>query len=166
MGRRNVADHRPDHWCKLTIISEFLASPMPTNERFATAITCIDGRVQRPVSDWVKLHVNVHHVDLITEPGPDKVFSEGPSRVIEDMMRKVAFSVRHHFSPVVALAGHDGCAANAASREEHARQILEGVDVILGYKLQVRVLGLWVNEWGSVELLWDTQTREDMQSFL
>jgi carbonic anhydrase len=137
-----------------------------SNEKFATAITCIDGRVQRPVSDWVKLITNVQHVDLITEPGPDKVLSEGPRHMIDEVMRKVAFSVRHHFSPVVALAGHDNCAANPVSREEHINQVMDGVEMILSYHLKVRVLGLWVNEWGSVELLWDTQTQESVRSFL
>ena len=137
-----------------------------SNETFATAITCIDGRVQRPVSDWMRLHVNVHHVDLITEPGPDNVFSDGVAPLIEEMMRKVSFSVRHHFSEVVALAGHDHCAANPASREEHIEQIITGVEVILSYRLHVRVLGLWLNEWGSVELLWDTAASEPRLSSL
>lgn len=137
-----------------------------SNEKFATAITCIDGRVQRPVSDWVKLHVNVDHVDLVTEPGPDKVLSSGPTSLIDEVLRKVAFSVRHHFSPVVILAGHDNCAANQVSREEHIEQIKDGVEVILSYHLKVRVIGLWVGEWGSIELLWDTQTPETMRSFM
>ncbi|HKO62852.1 MAG TPA: carbonic anhydrase [Pyrinomonadaceae bacterium] len=135
-------------------------------DTFATAITCIDGRVQRPVTDWVKLHVNVDHVDLITEPGPDKVFSSGPRPVIEDMMRKVAFSVQHHFSKVVIVSGHDTCAANPATREEHVEQIKDSVEKILEYRLNVRVLGLWVSEWGSVELLYDSQPTERTHSFL
>ena len=136
------------------------------SERFATAITCIDGRVQRPVSDWIKLHTNVHHVDLITEPGPDKVLSSGPQHLIDDIIRKVSFSVRYHFSPVVALSGHHDCAANASTREEHVDQILAGARVVLSYNLNVRVLALWVSEWDSVELLWDTQSRDPVQSFL
>ena len=140
---------------------------MPTsNERFATAITCIDGRVQRPVSDWVKLHVNVDHVDLVTEPGPDMVLSTGPKGLIDEVLRKAAFSVRHHFSPVVILAGHDSCAANPISREEHIEQIKDGVEVILSYRLGVRVLGLWVSEWGSIEVVWDTQSPDKVRSFL
>ena len=46
--------------------------PSP-RDKFATAITCIDGRVQQPIVDWMKLHTNVHYVDLITEPGPDRL---------------------------------------------------------------------------------------------
>ena len=138
----------------------------PTRDRFAAAITCIDGRVQRPVSDWIRLYVNVHHVDLITEPGPDKVLSSGPKHLIEDIIRKVSFSVRHHFSPAVAVTGHHDCAANHASKEEHIQQILEGVRVILAHLPNVRVLGLWVNEWESVELISDTEAREPQRSFL
>ena len=135
-------------------------------DTFATAITCIDGRVQQPITEWVRLRFNVRHVDLITEPGPDKVLSSGPQHLIDDIIRKVAFSVRYHFSPVVALSGHHDCAANAATREEHVEQILAGAEVILSYNMNVRVLALWVSEWDSVELLWDTQTRDLVRSFL
>jgi carbonic anhydrase len=135
-------------------------------DTFATAVTCIDGRVQRPVTDWVKVHVNVDHVDLITEPGPDKVFSSGPPQLVQDMMRKVSFSVRHHFSKVVVLSGHDTCAANPVSREDHIEQIMDGVEQILAFRMNVRVLGIWVNEWGSVELLYDSQPAEHARSFL
>lgn len=135
-------------------------------DTFATAITCIDGRVQRPVTDWIKLQANVHHVDLITEPGPDKVFSVGPPHIVQDIMRKVQFSVRHHFSEVVVLSGHDTCAANAATKEEHHEQILDGVETILSYQMKVRVLGVWVNEWGSVDLVYDSQPSQPTRSFL
>lgn len=128
--------------------------------KFATAITCIDGRVQQPVADWMKLHANCEYVDLITEPGPDKVLSEESTYVVDEIMRKVTFSVHNHASPVVALCGHHDCAANGADREEHIEQILEGVRVLLSYKLGVRVLGLWLNEWSSIELVWDSQEKE------
>lgn len=137
-----------------------------TTDRFATAITCIDGRVQRPISDWIKWNLNVHYVDLITEPGPDKVLSSGPASLIEDVIRRVLFSVHHHFSPVVALSGHHDCAANAASTEEHLEQIREGVRVLLAYEMNVRVLGLWVNEWESVDLVCDTESPGTRLSFL
>ncbi|HXI73979.1 MAG TPA: carbonic anhydrase, partial [Pyrinomonadaceae bacterium] len=86
--------------------------------KFATAITCIDGRVQQPITDWMKLHTNVHYVDLITEPGPDKLISGGSTYTVDDLIRKVSFSVLHHSSTVVAVTGHHDCAANYATREE------------------------------------------------
>lgn len=136
------------------------------SHKFATAITCIDGRVQQPVADWMKLHTNVDYVDLITEPGPDKVLSSESTYVVDEIIRKVSFSVRYHESAVVALCGHYDCAANHAGREEHIEQIREGVRVLLSYDLKVRILGLWLSEWNSVELVWDTQESEARRSFL
>src|SRR5882672_5715621 len=133
--------------------------------KFATAITCIDGRVQQPIVDWMKLHTNVHYVDLITEPGPDKlVSSESPA--VDEVVRKVSFSIHHHASTVVALTGHHDCAANAGDKDDHIEQILAGVRVLLSYNLNARILGLWLSEWNSVELVWDTQQREAARSFL
>jgi carbonic anhydrase len=108
----------------------------------------------------VKLNSNVHYVDLITEPGPDLMLSDGPILVIEEIIRKVSFSIQYHASNVVAVTGHHDCAANHATKEEHVEQILEGVRVVLSYQPNVRVLGLWLNEWDSVELVWDTQQQE------
>ena len=138
---------------------------MPRNT-FATAITCIDGRVQQPVADWMKLHTNVQYVDLVTEPGPDKVLSSESTFVVDEIIRKVTFSVRYHESPVVALCGHHDCAANHSNREEHIEQIIEGVRVLMSYRLNVRLLGLWLNEWNSIELVWDTQEKAQRSSFL
>jgi carbonic anhydrase len=138
---------------------------MPQN-KFATAITCIDGRVQQPIVDWMKLHMNVYYVDLITEPGPDKALADGPVHIIDEMVRKVSFSILHHASNVVAVTGHFDCAANDADKEEHIEQILEGIRVLLSYHIKARVIGLWLNEWNSVEMVWDTQEREGMTGSL
>jgi len=131
--------------------------------KFATAITCLDGRVQQPVVDWMKLHVNVEYVDLVTEPGPDLVLSEGTTYVIDDIVRKARFSVERHASPVVAVCGHHDCAANGADKEKHVEQIEESVRVLLSYDLGVRVLGLWLSEWNSIELVWDTQAAQPLR---
>ena len=131
--------------------------------KFATAITCIDGRVQQPVADWMKLNTNVEYVDLITEPGPDKVLSSETTYVVDEIIRKVKFSVSYHGSPVVALCGHHDCAANDADREGHIEQIMEGIRVLQSYNLNVRLIGLWLNEWGSVQLVCDTEQREAAQ---
>jgi carbonic anhydrase len=135
-------------------------------DAFATAITCIDGRIQQPVNDWVKLLMNVRYVDLITEPGPDKALSEGSLEIRNDVLRKVWFSIRHHHSKVVVLVGHDSCAANSASREEHIQQTIEGVKFLVSCQMDVRVVGLWVNEWGSVDQICDTKERELVTSYL
>ena len=138
---------------------------MPRN-KFATAITCIDGRVQQPIVDWMKLNTNVEYVDLITEPGPDKALNDGPVHIIDEIVRKVSFSILHHSSNVVAVTGHHDCAANDADKEEHIEQVLEGIRVLLSYQINARVLGLYLNEWNSVELVWDTKEPKSTGSFL
>lgn len=135
-------------------------------ERFATAINCIDGRAQIPVMDWLKLHCNVHYVDLITEPGPDKTLPYGAAEVVAAIKGKVKLSLHAHESSVVALVGHHGCVANPLSKEEHWAQITEGVRVLITWELMVRIVGLWVNEWHAVGVVCGTQEREAARSYL
>jgi hypothetical protein len=45
--------------------------------RVGTAINCIDGRVQEPVAAWLKERYHLDYVDMITEPGADKVLATG-----------------------------------------------------------------------------------------
>ncbi|HET8669264.1 MAG TPA: carbonic anhydrase [Candidatus Saccharimonadales bacterium] len=137
---------------------------MMKSGKFATAINCMDGRVQTPVLDWIKLHLNVDYVDLITEPGPDKALSLSTdlrARIFE----KVCFSLKAHNPIAIAIAGHWDCIANPVAREEHLDQIREGVRIIEGWRLRRRTLGLWVNEWGYVDLISDTEGGREVISY-
>lgn len=120
---------------------------------FATAINCIDGRVQKPVAEWMKEHCNVDYIDVITEPGADKALLDGKKSV----KRSVSISINAHNSNAVAIAGHHDCAANPCLREEHLEQISKCAEIIKGWQLQVRVLGLWVNENWKIELVCDSE---------
>ena len=40
---------------------------------FATAINCIDGRTHLPVIDYMRGQFGVDFVDMVTEPGPNKI---------------------------------------------------------------------------------------------
>lgn len=40
---------------------------------FATTINCMNGRVQIPVIDYMKSKYGVDYVDMVTEPGPNKI---------------------------------------------------------------------------------------------
>jgi hypothetical protein len=125
---------------------------------FGTAINCIDGRAQAPVADWVRLHCHVTYVDTVTMPGPDKVLTQGPREVVDLIRQNVLVSVNAHHSAVVAVAAHHECAANPVPAEEHKRQIGAAVEIVRGWSLGVRVVGLWVNEWWQVEVIADTHS--------
>jgi len=122
---------------------------------FATAINCMDGRVQLPVSEWMRTHLHVDYVDTITEPGPDKVMALGLPGQQESVRKRVGISVGAHGSRTVAIVGHHDCAGNPVSREAHRDQIRRASQVIQSWGLPVRVLGLWVDERWAVEVVCD-----------
>jgi S-adenosylhomocysteine hydrolase len=135
--------------------------------KFGTAVNCIDGRVQAPVADWIKLHAHVEFVDMITFPGADQVLASGNYEMINRIAEKIKISIEVHQSKVLAVVGHFDCAANVVSIEEHKQQVFEGVELVKSWKLGVRVIGLYVNEWNSVDLVYDTDKEiEEIKSYL
>ncbi len=124
--------------------------------QFATAINCIDGRTQRPVSEWMRIQFSVDFVDTITQPGPDGALTSGPASVIEMMRQNVEVSVSAHQSRIIAIAGHHGCAGNPVSDDEHKEQIRASCRVVAQWGFPARVIGLWVNEWWQVEVVTDS----------
>ena len=51
-------------------------------KKFATAINCIDGRIQLVVCAYMRTKYLVDYVDMITDPGPVKILSEGFNKQI------------------------------------------------------------------------------------
>ena len=128
----------------------------PALEPFGTAINCIDGRTQRPVAEWVIANGQVTFVDMVTEPGADGVVASAPSQRVAGLRQAVEVSVNHHHSAIVAIAGHHGCAGHNVSDEEHKQSIRQAAQVVAGWGLPVRVVGLWVNAAWQVEVITDT----------
>ncbi|MGO8950973.1 MAG: carbonic anhydrase [Ktedonobacterales bacterium] len=120
---------------------------------FATAINCMDGRVQSPVADWVKIDQHVQFVDIITEAGADGVMVRGTPVQLDSIKQHVLISVKAHNSSFVAIAGHQGCAGNPVSEPEHIADIRAAMAVVVSWQLPVKVVGLWVNEWGYVDVV-------------
>ncbi len=120
---------------------------------FGTLVTCIDGRVQRPTILWMRERFNLDYVDVISEPGPDKLVSEGWPSDVQPVRKKVAFSVEAHHSPLVAICGHYDCAGNPATPEEHREQIRRSVQLMRSWGLSAQVAGLWLNEHWRVEVV-------------
>ncbi|MFA7677055.1 MAG: carbonic anhydrase [Candidatus Omnitrophota bacterium] len=122
--------------------------------KFATAINCIDGRVQKPIIEFVINRFKVDYVDMVTEPGPDRVLSENKSTdIIESIKRCVSLSVERNSSTNIIIAGHHDCKANPVDKEEHCRQIKESVNKIKEWNLKIDVYGAWIGEdWKAVLL--------------
>jgi carbonic anhydrase len=120
---------------------------MSSHGRFATAINCMDGRVQVPANEWIKKKFNVDYVDTITEPGPNKILAENKDSVaIDSIERRVAISVNKHGSKYIAVLGHHDCAGNPVDKESQLAHIQSAVRTVNSWGFPVETIGLWVDE--------------------
>ena len=109
--------------------------------KFATSVSCMDGRIQIPLNKWIKENFSADYVDTITEPGVDKNITN----VVDSIKTKVGISVNAHKSDLIVVSGHYDCAANPVSDEEHIAQIKKAVGEISSWNLGVKVVGVWVD---------------------
>ena len=123
-------------------------------QSFVTAINCIDGRTQETLIVFLKTEFSAEYVDLVTEPGPDKVLSENKALdIIQSVKRRTLISVQKHKSKIVIVAGHHDCAANPVEKEEHYRQIKQAVQNIKQWNLGISVYGVWIDSDWKVGLV-------------
>jgi len=122
--------------------------------KFATAINCIDGRVQVPLSDFIKANYNIDYVDMITVPGPDKVLSGyEDANEIESIRRKVLISCDKHDSRLLFIAAHYDCAGNPCDEKEHLRQVKKAIENVEKWNINSEIFGLWIDKELRVSLI-------------
>jgi len=127
---------------------------MENQKKFACAINCMDGRVQDAVKDYIKKNYSVDWVDMVTEPGPNKILAspELAEGLVENIKKRVEISVHHHGSKVVAIVGHFGCAGNPAEKEEQIKHLKEAKKTVESFGFPVEIVLLWVDgDWQTVE---------------
>ncbi len=114
--------------------------------KFVTAINCMDGRVQEPTISYMKKTYGVDYVDMITEPGPDKILSENSDKnLVQSIKNRIDISVQKHGSKVIAMIGHDDCAGNPVSKEEHIKQVNKSIEYLKSLYPGVEIIGLWID---------------------
>jgi len=122
--------------------------------KFGTAINCMDGRAQLPVINWMKSKYALDFIDMVTEPGPDKMLTQGSPAQVESIKSRVLISVNAHGSQTILVAAHHDCAGNPVSKEEHIRQVKECVKILQSWKLPVKnILGAWINDNWTLEII-------------
>lgn len=126
---------------------------MSLEKTFACAINCMDGRVQDAVKDYIKENYSVDYVDMVTEPGPNKILADNTDKaVIENIKKRVEVSVHHHGSKVVAIVGHFGCAGNPTEKEEQIEHLKKAEETVKSFGFPVEIVLLWVDgDWQTVE---------------
>lgn len=120
--------------------------------KFTTSINCMDGRVQIPIIEYIVDKYQVDYVDMITRPGANKILAEHKDKfTLESIKKSVEISVNRHGSKLVAISGHYDCAGNPVDKEEQVKQIKIAIGLVKTWHLNVKVIGLWVNQDWQVE---------------
>jgi hypothetical protein len=119
---------------------------------FCTAINCMDGRVQLPVIAYLKSRFNVDYVDMVTEPGPNRILgrADRPERQTT-IFERIDISVEKHGSVGLAVAGHYDCAGNPVPRDTQRDDTLAAMRLLKNRYEDLPVIGLWVDEDGTVQ---------------
>ncbi|MCX6723611.1 MAG: hypothetical protein NT155_00345 [Candidatus Staskawiczbacteria bacterium] len=126
---------------------------MENKKTFACAVNCMDGRVQDAVKKYMQKNYGVDYVDMVTEPGPNKILADNLDKALqEDIKKCVGISVHHHGSKIVAIVGHAGCAGNPATKEEQIEHLKKAKKTAESFGYQVEIILLWVDaDWKTVE---------------
>jgi carbonic anhydrase len=127
---------------------------MTDQKAFATAISCIDGRVLVQVTEYLKRKLGVAFVDVITDAGPDGILAQMTDyETIKAIKKRVNISVQRHGSRHIAVIGHHECSGNPVDAGTHHSHIRSAVQSIRIWYPDVDVFGLWINEsWGVEEI--------------
>lgn len=119
---------------------------------FALAINCVDGRVQRPLLQWVRDSLSLEELDCLTVPGPDAALCEAGAEY--DRARKLATFLAEKREHACALvAGHWDCLGNPVGQARHREQIVRAAGELHGWGIAPRTLGLWIDEGWEVSVV-------------
>lgn len=114
---------------------------------FATAINCMDGRVQVPVITYLQKRFGAKFIDTITEPGPDRILAEQSDQIrLASILARIEISIQKHASRQIAVIGHYDCAGNPVSKEKQIDHIHKAAAFIRQEYPKVEVIGVWVDE--------------------
>jgi carbonic anhydrase len=119
---------------------------MENQKTFACAINCMDGRVQDAVKNYMQENYGADYVDMVTEPGPNKILADNSKKtVIENIKKRVEISVQHHGSKIIAIVGHFSCAGNPTEKEEQVWHLKKAEEIVKSFGLKAEIVLLWVD---------------------
>ncbi len=116
---------------------------------FCTSIHCMDGRIQEPITKYLKENYSVSYVDTITELGPCKILTENEDKAsVHSIIERTKISINSHGSKLIAISGHYDCAGNPCDEEIQRKQIKKAIKCLKNNYPEIEIIGLWIdNEW-------------------
>ena len=120
--------------------------------KFATCLSCIDGRTHLPVLGWISQNYKVDCVDLITEPGMVRRLTNNRG-FTKALINKIYISKEKHLSNILFITAHYDCAGNPVSDSLQKKQVARAVEKMSSLFPDTTVVGLWVNNnWEPEEI--------------
>lgn len=115
--------------------------------RFCTVINCMDGRVQKPVFEYLQKRFDAEHVDSITEAGPNLILSQQKKTAsIQAILERLRISVENHKSVGLAVAGHHDCAGNPAPKDDQIAHTAKAIEFLRQHHPNKKIIGLWIDD--------------------
>lgn len=124
---------------------------------FCTSVGCMDGRVQKVIADYGREQWGAEFPDTITEPGLDGMvakMSDG-SPELKNLAFKISISTDKHHSKGIIVHGHEDCAGNPVSDEQHMKDVsavVERVKSVLANP-ELPVLGVYVKLYPTPQIV-------------
>jgi hypothetical protein len=113
---------------------------------FFTAINCMDGRVQEPVIAYLKNTYRAAYIDMITEPGPVRIFDKiADLAALNSIFVRTDISVNRHKSKGIAICAHGDCAGNPVDDSTQKQQLKRAIVFLKARYESIPVIGLWID---------------------
>jgi len=114
----------------------------------------MDGRTQLPVISYMQRRFQCVFVDMITEPGPNRILAEqSETAAMNALDRRIRVSLDRHDSRAIAIVGHEDCGGNPIAKEPQLTQLAAARTYLQEMYPEAEVIALWVDLNGSVEEL-------------
>lgn len=114
-------------------------------KEFVTCLNCMDGRVQKPIVEWLESNYDARYVDMITEAGMDG-FIVKHDGVPESLQYKVDISVKKHGSNDIFIIGHHDCGGHPVEKRKHLEDVKTSVEKIKKLYPDCNVVGVWISD--------------------
>jgi Putative carbonic anhydrase len=118
---------------------------MTSTGRFATAVSCIDGRIQTRVIDQVMLRFGARHVDNITAPGAVRHLAGETTDTGDFLLEHVRIAMQAHQSSEVAIIAHATCAGNPVPDAKQKEQLRAATQLVEERFPGATVVGLFLD---------------------
>jgi hypothetical protein len=123
------------------------------SENFGTVLSCVDGRIQRPVADFLVTRFGVPYLDTVTRPGMVKYLTSSYDPATNAIVADLDTSLGLHRSTQIALVAHHDCVGNPVDDDTQRSQLQNSVEHFTRRYPELTTIGLWVGEGWTVEVL-------------